>query len=189
MLPTRLSDRLRLLQWALPAAITVLAALYQLGPARYIHDRFGTWSHYGLEVFFYGTTGPIVMWLILRLVRTWVKQKEQAEAEVYRLNAELQQRVDERTRELREKNEALAAANTELQQLDRMKSEFVSLVSHELRAPLTNIRSALELIEGPETISDPNISSTLEIINEQVARLTRLVEDVLNVSRIEAGGV
>ncbi len=41
MLPTRLSDRLRLLQWALPAAITVLAALYQLGPARYVHDHFG----------------------------------------------------------------------------------------------------------------------------------------------------
>ncbi len=65
MLPARLSDRLRLLQWALPAAITVLAALYQLGPARYVHDHFGAWSHHALEVLFYGTTGPIVMWLIL----------------------------------------------------------------------------------------------------------------------------
>lgn len=65
MLPARLSDRLRLLQWALPAAITVLAALYQLGPARYVRDNFGAWSHYALEVLFYGTIGPIVMLLIL----------------------------------------------------------------------------------------------------------------------------
>ena len=52
----KLSDRLRLLQWVLPVAIMALAALYQLGPARYIHDNFGIWSHYELEVFFYGTT-------------------------------------------------------------------------------------------------------------------------------------
>ena len=91
MLPARLSDRLRLLQWVLPAAITILAACYQLGPARYVHDNYGAWAHYALEVLFYGTTGPIVMWIILRIVRTWVEQKEQAEAEVYRLNTELQQ--------------------------------------------------------------------------------------------------
>src|SRR3990172_1096764 len=189
MLPTRLSDRLRLLQWALPAAITVLAALYQLGPARYVHDNFGTWSHYGLEVFFYGTTGPIVMWLILRLVRTWVKQKEQAEAEVYRLNAELQQRVDERTRELRDKAEALTAANARLQELDRLKSEFVSLVSHELRAPLTNVRGAIELMEGGCPALNPTCTRMFKVVSTQIGRLGRMVDDVLNVSRIEAGGL
>jgi signal transduction histidine kinase len=41
--------------------------------------------------------------------------------------------VDNRMRELREKNDALAAANAQLQELDRLKSEFVSLVSHELK--------------------------------------------------------
>ena len=74
MLPAKLSDRLHMLQWVLPAAITLLAALYQLGPARYVHDSFGDWSHYALEVFFYGTTGPIVVWLTLRIVRHWVEQ-------------------------------------------------------------------------------------------------------------------
>src|SRR5512136_617105 len=118
MLPVKLSDRLHLLQWMLPAAITIVAAFYQLGPARYVHDNFGDWYHYALEVLFYGTTGPIVMWLVLRIVRTWVEQKEQAEAEVYRLNTELQQRVDERTRELREKAEELTTANERLQELD-----------------------------------------------------------------------
>lgn len=185
----KLSDRLGLLQWALPAAITVLAALYQLGPARYVHDNFGTWSHYGLEVFFYGTTGPLGVWLTQRIVRGWVEQKEQAEAEVYRLNAELQQRVEVRTRELREKNAALAAANVELQQLDRMKSEFVSLVSHELRAPLTNMRGALELMEGGCPTLNPTCTRMFKIVNEQAGRLGRLVDDVLNLTRIEAGGL
>src|SRR3990172_7793195 len=189
MFPSTISKRMQLLQWAMPLAIAISAAVFQLGPVRFIHDQFGHSIHWTIEVLFYSTVGPIVVWLGLRLIRQWLSEKEEAESEVYRLNRELKQRVDERTRELSEKNKALAAANSELQQLDQMKSEFVSLVSHELRAPLTNIRSALELIEGPETVNDPNFSATLEIISEQVFRLTRLVEDVLNVSRIEAGGM
>lgn len=189
MLPAKLSDRLRLIQWAMPVAITLLATLYQLGLARTVHDSFGAWSHYALEVLFYGTTGPIVMWIILRIVRGWVEQKERAEAEVYRLNAELQQRVDERTRELREKNEALATANAELQQLDRMKSEFVSLVSHELRAPLTNVRGAVELMEGDCPALNSTCERMFKVVSEQIGRLGRMVNEVLDVTRIEAGGL
>ncbi len=189
MLPAKLSNRLRLLQWALPAAITLLAALYQLGPARYVHDNFGAWSHFWLEVFFYGSSGPIVVWLTLRIVRKWVEQKEEAEAEVYRLNAELQQRVDERTRELSQKAEALAAANEQLQELDRLKSEFVSLVSHELRAPLTNVHGAIELMEGGCPSLNPTCTRMFTIVADQIGRLGRMVDDVLNVSRIEAGGL
>lgn len=158
-------------------------------PARYVHDNYGAWAHYALEVLFYGTTGPIVMWIILRIVRTWVEQKEQAEAEVYRLNTELQQRVDERTRELREKNEALAAANEQLQELDRLKSEFVSLVSHELRAPLTNVRGAVELMESGCPTLNPTCARMFKIVSEQIGRLGRMVDEVLDVSRIEAGGL
>ena len=51
-----------------------------------------------------------------------------------------------RTLQLESANVDLARANRELRQLDRMKSEFVSLVSHQLRAPLTNINGALELV-------------------------------------------
>ncbi|HLC04142.1 MAG TPA: HAMP domain-containing sensor histidine kinase [Anaerolineales bacterium] len=185
----RLSERLRVLQWALPALIMLVAALYQLGPARYVHDNFGTWAHYGLEVFFYGTTGPIGVWITLRVVRGWVQQKEQAEAEVYRLNEELQARVEERTRELSEKAHALSLANAELQQLDRLKSEFVSLVSHEFRAPLTNMQGALELMAGDGPASDSAHGRLVGVLREQAARLTRMVDQVLDVSRIEAGGV
>ena len=184
-----LSQRLRVLQWALPALIMLVAALYQLGPARYVHDNLGTWSHYILEVVFYGTTGPVGVWLTLRVVRHWVEQKERAEAEVYRLNEELQGRVEERTRELREKAEALSLANAELQQLDRLKSEFVSLVSHEFRAPLTNMQGALELMADDASLSMSSHSRMVGVLREQAARLARMVDEVLDVSRIEAGGV
>ena len=187
MLPDKLSDRLRVLQRWLPIVVMAVAALYQLGPARYIHNHYGDWAHYGLEILFYGTAGPVFIWFTLRVVREWIEQKEQAEAEVYRLNTELQQRVEERTRELRQKADALEAANIQLQELDQIKSEFVSLVSHEFRAPLTNMRGALELMGDSCITASSTCHRMLGIVNAEVDRLGRLVEDVLNVSRIEAG--
>jgi signal transduction histidine kinase len=187
MLPEKLSERLHVLQRLLPIAVMVIAALYQFGPARFIHDRYGDWAHYGLEVLFYGTVGPIFLWVTFRVVRVWVEQKEQAEAEVYRLNSELQQRVEERTSELKQKADALEAANLQLQKLDQIKSEFVSLVSHEFRAPLTNVRGALELMGDSCITASSTCNRMLRIVNAEVDRLGRLVEDVLNVSRIEAG--
>ena len=187
MLPYKLSSRLQLLQRWLPIAVMAVAALYQLGPARYIHNHFGDWAHYGLEILFYGTAGPIFIWATLRIVRVWVEQKEKAEGEVYRLNRELQQRVEERTRELKQKADALETANLQLQKLDQIKSEFVSLVSHEFRAPLTNMRGALELMGDSCVTTSSTCNRMLGIVNAEVNRLGRLVEDVLNVSRIEAG--
>src|SRR3972149_4617004 len=189
MRPSSLAQRMRLLQWAMPLIIMIVATLFQLGPALYVHETLGHDSHWGVEILFYGTVGPTVVGFVLRLIRHWLTEKEEGEAEVYRLNTELQKRVEERTRELRKKNEALAKANADLQQLDRMKSEFVSLVSHELRAPLTNMRSALELIEGEADPLGASGAPILAIMNEQVGRLTRMVDEVLNVSRIEAGGL
>ena len=189
MLPNKLSDRLRLMHWVLPAAIALLAAVYQIGLARYVHDHYGDLAHYGMEVFLYAAIAPIAMWFVLGIVRTWIEQKEQAEAEVYRLNIELQERVEERTRELRAKAEALTAANERLQELDRLKSEFVSLVSHELRAPLTNVRGAIELMEDGCPALNATCSQMFNVVAEQIGRLGRLVDDVLNVSRIEAGGL
>jgi signal transduction histidine kinase len=175
------------MHWALPAAIALFAIVYQMGAARYVHERYGDWAHYGMEVFLYAAMAPIVMWFVLGMVRTWVEQKERAEAEVYRLNIELQQRVEERTSELRGKAEELSAANERLQELDRLKSEFVSLVSHELRAPLTNVRSAVELMERDCPALNTTCTQMFDIVADQIGRLGRLVDDVLNVSRIEAG--
>lgn len=124
-----------------------------------------------------------------------VTDRERAQAEIRELNRHLEAQVRQRThelletnRELQRRHRELELANSELQQLDRLKSEFVSLVSHELRAPLANISGSLQLVlEDENTPLAENQREMLILANEQVERLGRLVKGILNVSRIEAG--
>lgn len=72
-----------------------------------------------------------------------------------------------------------------LKELDRMKSQFVSDVSHELRTPLTNIRLYLDLLASA---GDPERSGRyLETLRRESERLTNLIDDLLSLSRLEAG--
>ncbi len=97
--------------------------------------------------------------------------------EVSRYAEELEMRVADRTRELTE-------ANQRLQELDRLKSKFVSDVSHELRTPVTSLSLHAELLESgkPE-----KRDYYIKILQEQARRLSQLVEDILNLSRLELG--
>ncbi|NLI76711.1 MAG: PAS domain-containing protein [Candidatus Riflebacteria bacterium] len=72
-------------------------------------------------------------------------------------------------------------------EIDRMKSEFVSNVSHELRTPLTSIRAYTEMLLDGEAETDEQRREYLEIVSSEAERLTRLVNDVLDLSRIESG--
>jgi PAS domain S-box-containing protein len=126
---------------------------------------------------------PLGMSLILRDVT----DRKLREREIQELNARLNAQVAERTRELAEKVEQLARANADLQQLDRLRTEFVSLVSHQLRAPLTNMRGAVEHIESNCGAMTATCVRMLAILDQQVERLDRLVRDVLSTARIEAG--
>ncbi|MBI4672160.1 MAG: PAS domain S-box protein [Chloroflexi bacterium] len=123
-----------------------------------------------------------------------VTAREKSAMEVRELNRQLETLVAQRTRELAESNRELRRrqyelekANAELKQLDELKSEFVSLVSHELRAPLANISGSLELLLSDASSLTTNQRDLLSLANDQAARLTRLVRGILNVSRIEAG--
>src|SRR5579859_2943372 len=116
-----------------------------------------------------------------------VTERKHREAEIRRLNASLNEQVAERTHELAQKVEELARANADLTKLDQTRSEFVSLVSHQIRAPLTNIQGAIEQMKGECTVANPHCQRMLVIVEQQVARLERLVRDVLNAARIEAG--
>ncbi len=80
---------------------------------------------------------------------------------------------------------ALLRNITEKKMLEEMRSEFVANVSHELRTPLTSIRGFAEtLLDG--AAEDPKVARQfLEIINHETTRLSRLIDELLNLSRIE----
>ncbi|MEK9148443.1 MAG: histidine kinase dimerization/phospho-acceptor domain-containing protein, partial [Candidatus Desantisbacteria bacterium] len=93
---------------------------------------------------------------------------------------ELETRVTERTKELEE-------ANSKLKKIDQTKSEFLSTAAHELKTPLTLIKAiALTLLDNPDMEVDTK-TEFLSLIDSEVDRLTRLINDILNLSKIEAG--
>jgi len=308
-------QRVAILRWAIPLVFVLMAIVYQLGLARWVHDHYTESMHYGIEILFYGTVGPLLAFWVLTHVGRRLDEKEHAEKlaqaterrlvaittasadailsldkaghieswnrgaellfgytpdqirgrplsdllggseagkfeynwmtevvqqagyirgheatcrdaagsdidveltatqltdeagnsigmsvilrditsrkrrdeEIRRLNASLNEQVAERTRELAEKVEALAWANADLQKLDQMRSEFVSLVTHQIRAPLTNLSGAAERMQNDCGAMTPTCSRMFNVLEQQVARLNRLVQDVLNADRLETG--
>ncbi len=118
-----------------------------------------------------------------------VTERKRRDEEIRHLNASLSDEVAERTRELDEKVQQLAQANASLRALDQTRSEFVSVVSHQIRAPLTNIRGATERMNTECMAANTTCQRMFSIINQQAARLDRLVRDMLNVTSIESGGL
>ena len=77
---------------------------------------------------------------------------------------------------------------TERKQMDRMKSEFISVVSHELRTPLTSIRGSLGLIEGALSQDVPEkVLNLVSLANRNSERLILLINDILDLDKITAG--
>jgi len=96
------------------------------------------------------------------------------------LTQTLEQRVQERTQELE-------AANVRLRELDELKSSFVSTVSHELRTPMTSIKGYVDnILDGLTGVLTEKQSYYLNRVKYNVERLTRMINDLLDLSRIEA---
>jgi two-component system, OmpR family, phosphate regulon sensor histidine kinase PhoR len=76
----------------------------------------------------------------------------------------------------------------QLQELDRAKSEMLATVNHEIRTPLTSVRGYIELvIQGEGGMIPPEASSMLQIADHNAERLAVLVDDMLTMSRLDAG--
>ncbi|MDO6461992.1 sensor histidine kinase [Granulosicoccaceae sp. 1_MG-2023] len=97
------------------------------------------------------------------------------------------QRLQEKTRELEQTASELQTANDQLRELDHLKDEFVSTVSHELRTPLTSIRSFSEILRDTPDLPEEQQREFLGIIVTESERLTRLINDVLDVAKLESG--
>ncbi len=110
--------------------------------------------------------------------------------EIEALNLGLEAKVQKRTTELQQANLDLETANTRLKDLDRMKSQFLSHCSHELRTPLTSIKGFTEnMLHGMVGPLAERQHLYLTRISANANRLTRMIGDLLDLSRIEAGTV
>jgi len=88
---------------------------------------------------------------------------------------------------VRQRTQELEAANERLQELDRLKTEFVSNVTHELRTPITNVLLYLDLAR--RTSSEPKRARYFDVLKSESVRLGTLIESVLTLSRLERGVV
>ncbi|MCG8347675.1 MAG: sensor histidine kinase [Chloroflexales bacterium] len=97
--------------------------------------------------------------------------------------------LEQKSRELEVATAELRAANAQLQELDRLKDDFISTVTHELRTPLTSIRAFSEILYDNPDLEVDQRSKFLNIIVKESERLTRLINQVLDLAKIESGNV
>ena len=95
--------------------------------------------------------------------------------------------LEGKSRSLEQATAELRAANEQLQSLDRLKDDFMSSVTHELRTPLTSIRALAELMQDDAEMSAVQRQQFIGIIVAETERLTRLVNQVLDMAKIESG--
>jgi len=169
-----------------PDAATHAQILRELDQAGEIHDREVSLSRAG------GQSGVFLLSITLvnieedstmLMTQVDITDRQHAESEVRALNESLEQRVTERTHELEQ-------ANAKLLELDRLKSEFLATMSHELRTPLNSIIGFSAILkQGMAGELNAEQGKQLAMIHGSARHLLGLINDLLDVSRIEAGRV
>jgi signal transduction histidine kinase len=112
-----------------------------------------------------------------RELETLNRVLQRANQELESANRSLQTEVAERTR-----------VELALKEADRHKDEFLAMLAHELRNPLAPIHNAVQLMHR-QSFTDPQLTWSRDVIGRQLAHLTRLVDDLLDVSRITRGKI
>ena len=102
---------------------------------------------------------------------------------------EYSRRLEQKSRELEAASAELREANNRLRALDRLKDEFISTVTHELRTPLTSIRAFSEILLANPEMEAAQCSKFLGIIVKESERLTRLINQVLDMAKIDSDRV
>jgi signal transduction histidine kinase len=97
------------------------------------------------------------------------------------------QQLESKSRALERATAELRDANERLRQLDQLKDDFLATVSHELRTPLTSIRSFSEILLDAPDLDPGQRAEFLQVIVSETERLTRLINDFLDLSKIESG--
>jgi hypothetical protein len=100
---------------------------------------------------------------------------------------EYSRQLEQKSKELENATAELKAANERLTELDRLKDDFLSTVTHELRTPLTSIRSFSEILHDTPDLDPSERQHFLSIVIRESERLTRLINQVLDLTKIETG--
>jgi signal transduction histidine kinase len=184
----QVARNLAVLQWFVPVILSVTAIAAELVEHKVEGDLHFD-AIFFIELLTFGLFGPVIVGIIIAYLRRLVKEDLALQNELQILNRDLEGRVEQRTNELEQRNRDLAHANAELQQLDQLKSDFVSLVSHELRAPLTTLNGGLELALQQAVSLPVETRKILETMSRESERLTHFVQTILDVSRLDAGKI
>ncbi len=127
------------------------------------------------------------------LVGSIVKGEIVSIDEVYRILDETSQvieyshKLEQKSAELEEATRQLQLANDRLKELDSLKDDFLSMVSHELRTPLTSLRAFGEILSDNPDVSVEDRTKFLGVIITESERLTRLIDQLLDLAKMEAG--
>jgi signal transduction histidine kinase len=100
---------------------------------------------------------------------------------------ETSRQLSEKSEELQNTAKQLRIVNERLRTLDAQKDDFLSQVSHELRTPMTSNRSFSEILMNDPDISETDKARFVSIIQDESLRFTRLLDEILDISRLEAG--
>jgi two-component system sensor histidine kinase/response regulator len=119
---------------------------------------------------------------LLVRVRTHLKLKDSLE-KLEKFNKLLEEKVIERTQQLKVANEKLEVTNIKLLELDKAKTGFLNLISHEIRTPLNGILGPLELLKSNVEIGE--IGELVEMLDTSVRRLERFTLDALLITRLK----
>lgn len=100
---------------------------------------------------------------------------------------EYSQQLEKTSAELRSTAQQLEDANVQLRELDSQKDEFLSQVSHEVRTPMTSIRSFSEILLDDQDIDPGQRQHFVSTIHQESLRLTKLLDEILDLSALERG--
>ena len=132
-------------------------------------------SVYAKQMIFLGTVIAIILCGSLGLIVMFSRWNKTLEAE-----------VQSKTGDMIRMNKELVLANERLKELDKLKSDFVSMVSHELKTPLAAMRTSAQVLDMADA-GEETKREMLDIILRNIDRQTNLVNDLLDLSRIESG--
>jgi two-component system, sensor histidine kinase and response regulator len=118
---------------------------------------------------------------LLVRVKTHITLKRSLE-KLESVNQYLEEKVTERTVQLKESNEMLEAANLKLIDLDNTKTEFLNLISHEIRTPLNGIMGPLQLLKEP--VSSNELTELLDVLDISVKRLEKFALNALLITKL-----